>query len=1181
VHEDVKRDFGPVMQRIFVKTCNGYGVTFVLLFALVVVPIATAQEGSLQEAEALDGRARQLYEQGHYNDAIPMAQRALTVAEKALGPEDPARAYFLNSLAQLYRAIGAYAEAEPLYKKALSIREKVLGPEHPDTATSLSNLAQLYGTTGTYTKAEPLFQRALAIREKALGRVHPDTAQSLNDLGVLYRVTGSYTKAEPLLKRALAITEKALGPEHPAMAGLLNNLAELYRETGAYPEAERLYHRALVINEKARGPTHPTTAESLNNLAYLYDTMGAYTQAEPLYQRALVINEEVLGSMHPATATVLTNLAGLYETMGAYARAEPLYQRAVAINETVFGSEHPETATSLNNLAYLYDTMGAYTQAEPLYQRALAIYEDGLGSEHQYTATALNNLAGLYDTMGAYAQAEPLYERALAIREKVLGPEHPDTANLLNNLGVLYQVTGAYAQAEPLYQRALMIREKVLGPEHPRTADSLNNLAELYRATGAYAASEPLYQKALAIREKVLGSEHPDTAGSLNNLGLLYGTTEVYTKAESLLQRALSIYEKGMGLEHPYTATSFNNLADLYSATGAYAKAGPLYQRALAINEKILGSEHPTTATSLDNLADLSWVTGNQSAAVALSERAQAIREKNTAVMLLSGSEIRKQKYLQQFRWYTFGNISMSLLLAGGQATQLGLTSVLQAKGRVLDAMADSVGRLRQSVKPDDRALLEQLVAVAQQSSTLIYQSYGRFSPDVYRQRVDALATKQTQLEAELSTRNAAFRQQVAPITLAAVQAALSADSVLVEWYRYHPYDPKATKKQRAKFGKARYVAYVLKGEGEPAVVDVGDAETIEQLIYDFRSGLGDPANTYVKQVAMDLSDKVMKPLHPLLRNAKRLLVSPDGALNLIPFGALRDESGTYLAMRYEITYLTSGRDLVRVGTPTTNSNAVVVANPDYGRSTKMVAQAASSAQPSRSLDLDRGGMTFTPLPGTVKEANVLTPLLKVKKEDLLTHAQATEAKVKHLKSPRILHVATHGFFLKDNELPVTALRGGGFAHDQDPVPLGENPLLRSGLALAGANLRRSGAQDDGILTAAEVAQMDLRGTQLVVLSACETGVGDVQNGEGVYGLRRALVLAGAETQVASLWKVPDAATKDLMVEYYQRLLQGEGRSAALREAQRTMIKSKTRSHPYYWAAFVPIGNWTPLTQRR
>jgi CHAT domain-containing protein len=326
----------------------------------------------------------------------------------------------------------------------------------------------------------------------------------------------------------------------------------------------------------------------------------------------------------------------------------------------------------------------------------------------------------------------------------------------------------------------------------------------------------------------------------------------------------------------------------------------------------------------------------------------------------------------------------------------------------------------------------------------------------------------------------------------------------------------------------------------------------------------------------------VVKPLRPHIRDAERLLISPDGALNLIPFAALVDENGSYLGVRYDITYLTSGRDLLRFGTPAVaTGDAVVVANPDYDDVGSLLAQGDTSVQSSRSIDLDRGGVNFLPLDGTAKEAVALKDLLKVEDKNVLTQAEATEARVKQLQGPRLLHIATHGFFLKDNELPAAAARTAAFSQDQVPVPVGENPLLRSGLALAGANGRRSGEHDDGILTAAEVAQMDLRGTQLVVLSACETGLGDVQNGEGVYGLRRALVLAGAETQVASLWKVADEATKNLMVDYYTRLLKGEGRSAALREAQRTMINSAERSHPYYWAAFVSIGRWTPLAQNR
>jgi CHAT domain-containing protein/tetratricopeptide (TPR) repeat protein len=1058
---NVKGESDSVIQRMTPRTWKRFSVGLVLLlFALGVVPVAVAQEGSLQDAEALSRQVLQFYQQGRFNDAVPLALQALEITEKARGPE------------------------------------------HPETAASLNNLALLYEETGAYAQAEPLYRRALAINEKALGRNHPATAE------------------------------------------VLNNLAELYRATGAYAQAEPLYQQALAIREKALGHNHPDTARSFNTLATLYLETGAYAQAEPLYQQALAIREKALGPEHPLTAASLNNLAALYRTMGSYAQAEPLFRRAVAIAEKVLGPEHPNTAASLNNLALLYQEMGSYAQAEPFYRRALAINEKALGPEHPRTADSLNNLAELNRMTGAYAQAEPLYRRSLAINEKARGPEHPRTAASLENLAQLYRKVGSYAQAEPLYRRALAIREHVLGPDHPDTAESLDSLAELYHATGAYAQAEPLYQQALEITEMALGPEHPETS------------------------------------------TLLNNLAGLYQETGAYAQAEPLYRRALAIREHVLGPDHPDTADLLNNLAALRWAMGELGAALSLLERAHAIETKNTAGFLLTGSESRKRAYLAQVRGSTFSAVSLAVTLPNEQARALGLRSVLEVKGRVLDAMSDSAGRLRQSVKPEDRTLLKQLVAVAQQSSTLLYQGPGSLSPEMYRQRIDELAAKQTQLEAELSTRSAAFRQEVAPITLAAVQAAIPKHAALVEWFRFMPFDPHV-KDQKTQWGKPRYVAYVLRHEGEPAVVDIGEAAAIEALVQDFRTALSDPKNAYVSEVAQELSDKLLKPLRPSLSHTEHLLLAPDGALHLVPFAALKDETGSYLATRVELSYLTTGRDLVRAtGPAVANGKAVVVANPDYGQSAKksakkVVTQAAPAIQSARSRDLDRGDMTFRPLKGTAKEAKALTALLKVKKEDLLTQGHATEAKVKQLHGPRMLHIATHGFFLKDNELPTTALRVGGFSHEQPPIPLGENPLLRSGLALAGANLRRSGEQEDGILTAAEVAQMDLRGTQLVVLSACETGVGDVQNGEGVYGLRRALVLAGAETQVASLWKVADNTTKDLMVEYYQRLLKGEGRSAALRAAQRTMLTSQTRAHPYYWAAFVPIGRWTPLTQRQ
>lgn len=956
---------------------------------------------------------------------------------------------------------------------------------------------------------------------------------------------------------------------------LTQQVLELYSQ-GWYGEAIRLAERALAIHESVLGPAHRDTATALNNLAQLYHKAAAYAKAEPLYLRALAVREKVLGPEHLEVAGSLSSLANLYSAIGAYAKAELLFQRALAINEKLLGPEDPGAAYALSSLGALYLQTGAYIKAEPLFQRALAIRQHTVGPEHPSTAIALNNLASLYDATGAYAKAEPLLQAALTINESGLGPEHPQTATALNNLAMLYKGTGAHTKAGPLLQRALTIREKVLGPEHPETASSLNNLALLYDDSGVYSKGEPLFQRSLAIHEKAFGPEHPSTAISLNNLADHYRVTGVYAKAGPLYQRALAIMEKALGPEHPDTGASLESLAGLYYFTGAYGKAEPLLQRGLAIYEKALGPEHPDTAMALHNLGVSSWGAGKSTTALLALERAQRIEEKNTERFLLAGSETRKRAYMRRSESASsaFSDVSFSLSGGGRRAVALGVTRVLLYKGRVLDALSDSMARLRRAVEPEDRALLDRSAEAAQQLSTLTFQGRDKLPLETYRQRLDELVQQQERLEAELATRSAEFRQQVTPITLESVRQAIPADAVLLEWFRYMPYGPRDTEKR----GKPHYVVYVLKREADPVAIEIGEAQPIETIVHDFRIALSDPNRTDVKELAEELSERLVQPLLAHLDKAERLLISPDAALNLVPFGALLDDRREYLAKRLEITYLTSGRDLLRfTAEPSSRTTSVIVADPDYGQSVGALGQADASIEPSRSGDFDRAGLIFKPLGGTAEEAKALRVLLNVNDEHLLTGVDATEARLKQVRGPRVLHVATHGFFLNDKELAAAILKPAAFVADKHIPAMGENPLLRSGLALAGANARRSGPNDDGILTAAEVAQLDLVGTQLVVLSACETGVGEVHDGEGVYGLRRALVLAGAQTQVGSLWKVADTATKDLMVEYHQRLLNGEGRSGALRAAQRTMIDSPERSHPYYWAAFVPIGNWTPL----
>jgi CHAT domain-containing protein len=402
-----------------------------------------------------------------------------------------------QQVTQLYNQ-GRYSEATPLAQRALTIREKILGPDHPDVATSLNNLAELYQTQGRYADAEPFYKRALGIWEKTLGPDHPNVALSLNNLAFLYLEQGRYADAEPLYQRSLAIKEKVFGPDHPDIALSLNNLAELYRAQGRYADAEPLYKRALTMHEKVLGPDHPAVATSLNNLALLYDKEGRYAEAEPLYKRSLAIQEKTLGSDHPNVATLLNNLAELYRSEGRYTDAEPLYKRSLVIREKTLGADHPSVASSLNNVGLLYNIQGRYTDAEPLYKRSLVIREKALGADHPDVAQSLNNLGLLYNSQGRYAEAEPLYKRSLAIQEKTLGSDHPNVATVLNNLAVVYYNQDRYADTERLFKRSLAIQEKALSPDHPDVAVSLNNLAELYRIQGRYSDALPIVQRTMS-----------------------------------------------------------------------------------------------------------------------------------------------------------------------------------------------------------------------------------------------------------------------------------------------------------------------------------------------------------------------------------------------------------------------------------------------------------------------------------------------------------------------------------------------------------------------------------------------------------------------------------------------------------------------------------------------------------
>ncbi|MGH9752168.1 MAG: CHAT domain-containing protein [Blastocatellia bacterium] len=892
---------------------------------------------------------------------------------------------------------------------------------------------------------------------------------------------------------------------------------------------------------------------------------GRYEEALSLASNALKIKEEKLGANHPALANTLNLLATLYTIAeGDYVKAKSLLERALSLKSTRL-----EQAYTLRALAMLYFSMGDYELAEIGYRQALAVFEKGLevwkaandpnrkkmvAQLDQVVASTLDNLGALYlskdncSPKGACTRAEQLLNQALQLQEKAHGSKHPAVAGTLYNLATLYMAKGDQKQAELSYRRTLKMFEDALRPRTPIVIAPPTDFDD----PGSWIISGGITLGSVALSEiAVFRTSHPFITDTLNSLAMLCIDQEKFGEAEKYLKRALEIEKKALGVNHP-----------------DYAR-------------------------TLDNYALLSLADKNINQALEYHQQASEIIEFNLNHNLITGSERQKLAYLRRFSGAADLAISLHLQHAPGNAKALdsALTRLLRHKALLLDAMINPLAQLYSRANPDDKKLLDQLTEARSDFSNLMLRGWYGKEDKRYESQVEQLKARMERIEAEISKRGVG---QQAPITLNTIQPTIPQDAVLVEFVNYTPSGA-ATHKD----GPRRYAAYLLWREGQPRWVDLGAAQEIDRAIVNWRQSLRCPNSADVKQLARALDEKVMRPVRKLLSEKRQIFISPDGALSLIPFAALVDESDRYLVERYSFTYLTSGRDLLRLQDRTQSRQetlsewaslkAMIVANPDFGASADCE-RLVRDTQPkvSNKCEPNEFDLTvlpraiFCPLKGTAEEAQILKDIFP--HSATLTQVQATEAAVKRIAGPNILHIATHGIFLrKDAENNPTMAQGQRLLLQQSligapvaPAPSVDEPLLRSMLALAGANLRKSG-NDDGILTALEAAGLNLWGTKLVVLSACDTGVGEIVNGQGVYGLRRALALAGSESQVMSLWPVSDQGTRDLMIRYYKALQTGQGRGEGLRQVQLKMLADPNWRHPYYWAGFIQSGKWASL----
>jgi CHAT domain-containing protein len=872
--------------------------------------------------------------------------------------------------------------------------------------------------------------------------------------------------------------------------------------------------------------------------------------------------------------------------------------------------QHLRQADQWNAEVFRLWQQGRSKEALPLAQKALDTRRAILGEKHPHTAQSWFNLGAQHAALNRIEPARRWYEQALHILKEVLGEKHPLYATSLNNLAWLYREMGDHQAALPLLQGALQVRKAALGEKHPDYALGLNNLATLYQDRGDHKAALPLYKQALRARKAALGEKHPDYANSLNNLARLYQDMGDHQAALPLCQQAVQIYKAALGEKHLNYANSLSGLALLYQDTGDHRAALPLLQQALQVRKAALGEKHPLYALSLNNLAALYQGMKQDQQAQRLSDQALAITSANLLLSASIQSERQQLAATQAVRYQL--DLRLSLPDPPKEGVVASYQHVLAWKGAVFlhqQQRRQFTRLLAADSSSEVHSMVQQLQETTRLLAALTLAPVDARSAAARRQQAETLTRDKENLESQLSRLSRTFRdqQKQADLTPALLQQILPADVALVDYLVYTHNDHSQTD-HRKRYPR-RLSAWVVRRDRPLVRVDLGAAQPIEQAATAWRQTL--TQRGAATDAGRALHKRLWQPLAKHLSGAKTVLISPDGVLGVVPFAALPgSKEGSYLIEDVALAVVPVPQLLPQMLAPVPRErrlkpSLLVVGDVNFDSTQTAVASVVDRSAP-------RGALKGWPrLPATQAEAAAVkdsfTTLFEGGAVTDLRKEKTRKAAVRQaLSKNRYAHLATHGFFappvlksaLADNR---PGDRVGLFGREG---VTGWHPLLLSGLALAGANKEVKPGEEDGILTALEVSEMDLSGLEAAVLSACETGLGKEAGGEGLLGLQRAFAVAGCRSVVASLWKVDDRATQALMAAFYHAWWDRKrvvSRVEALRQAQLSLMREGARDTgsdpregargkvsdplpaakekdkrlpPYYWAAFVLSGDW-------
>jgi CHAT domain-containing protein len=1163
------------------------------------VPVSALEEASTDDQAFLDElaflqlEAQALFDDGAAADAFGTLELALALADDVLGVSSEESQRLSVSLGDLALFLGDPRRAEGLYGAVVEGGSPALAQ------TARTRLAELYEQEGRMAAAAAVTEQALGATEnpleratlaEALGRRLDQAGQLSAGLSALQAACDALAEAgHPLLAPVLACRQSRV-----IMLARGGRSAEALEALEAL-QAQRVQRFGAQGQETLRGELDRANLErALGQRDAAAVRLAALASAPGFGDGALA-------------AELREAQARLAFDGGADRQALEAAQESLRLREALFADDHPLLLETKNLLAAITLRLGDRPAAEGAWREVLAGFARRYGEESLATLTVMSNLGMLLEQVGLFDEAEPLLRDALAAARTVLGPTHPQTLTIMNNLALLLESQGTFDQAEALYLEPLETLRAQGQGDRPEALAMENNLAYLYLLQGAGVEAQRRFAELFERFAGSLGPSHPDTLRALNNRGRAEALLGDLAAARQSLLAALAGREARYGPLHRDVVRSQIDLGSLEQQEGALAAAEARLREALSRAERGLGEAHPYTFDALNALAAVLRQQGKRDAAFRLQ---RAGFERRTAffqrVLPVTGENAR-EGYLRLHRPEL--DAFLALMPDHPDEAEAGraLLEVSLARKGLLLAIASDIAQIAAlGLNPELSALTESLADARETLAQLTLGGPGEGDPLAHLAKLRAEERRIEDLQRALGRASLRYQQTIEAPSVDELAAQLPAEgAALVDFLAYRDDE-----------GTRRLLAAVLQRgpEGAMAVQPVAFAplDKIEEGIRYYREliqdeGVGDDE---LLEEGMFLYEDVWAPVAEYLDPDLPVYLVPDGLLNILPFDALVDEDERYLLETLDLRILSSARDLLPHRLPVAEAPPLVMAGPDYDTDAvadpEQLAQARSRAagrsapasRPGReeeALPTSRAavvleslraasdglrGLSFSPLPGARLEGELIVRRLGEAPSaapEILTALDAQEAVLGELTAPpTILHLATHGFFLAPEEKLRKRLMKAQRSAEMVIPPPGDNPLLRAGLAFAGINenapfFGQLDTRNDGVLTAMEVLDLDLTGTQLAVLSACETGLGEIHEGEGVYGLRRAFQEAGVREVVTSLWEVSDAGTQALMTAMYARLAEGMAPREALREAQRELAASPRWGYPYVWAAFMMV----------